>query len=67
VGPASAEVFEDRFANFILNWILLDTTMLGTAHDEGFASPVEIVEAKSRDLAASQAIDGIQQNHRSCS
>jgi hypothetical protein len=53
MGPAFAEVFKDRFTSLILNWILLNTTMLGTAHDERLAPPVEIVETKTRNLAAS--------------
>jgi hypothetical protein len=67
MGPTFTEIFEDRFTNLILNRILLHATMLGTAHDECLAFPIEIVETKTSDLAASQTVEGIQQNHCSSS
>ena len=55
--PAFLEVLNDRFANFILNRILLDSASLGAPHAEGLIAPIKIAQLKSGHLAASKPID----------
>ena len=63
-GAAPLQILQDRFAHFILNRVLLDAASLGAAHREDFRAPVKIIQPKTRNLAAAEAIDGIQENHR---
>src|ERR1700722_15852432 len=54
--PTLPQILNDRLSNLVLDWILLDSTTLGTLHTERFATPVEIIQSKSCYFAASQPV-----------
>jgi hypothetical protein len=46
------QIADDRFADFILNWKLLNSATLRAVHDERLAVPIEIAQLEPRYLTA---------------
>src|SRR5438552_15512587 len=58
------QIAQDRLSNFVLKRIALISAAFSSLDAEGFFPPVDVDQPQARNLAATQRIDGTQQQHR---